>query len=339
MAKKVSAKAFAAFLKQRAQAKDGYIMGATGQNPRKWSRSSWWFTQYSGSQRTQALQWRETAERVWDCNGMAEGYYRDVTGVDINTRARYNYSGWCGVKGKGSIPVKYRVPGAAVFKGSPISHVGFLVEPVTEGKPEGDWWVVEARGVAHGVVRTKLSARGWTKWGLMDKYFDYTDAQEAPEPLALGERILKNGSEGDDVRELQTLLISLGYDCGRWGADGDYGDATELAVMAFQKNAGLDADGTYGPETHAALMKTLAEADKPVEEARRVRIVGGDCWVRTAPNTQGAKLGVAHAGEALAYGGEESEGGWLLVAYRPNGATVPCNGWVSGKYGALEEGA
>ena len=35
--------------------KDGYIMGATGQNPKKWSTGSWWFTQYSGSQRTKAL--------------------------------------------------------------------------------------------------------------------------------------------------------------------------------------------------------------------------------------------------------------------------------------------
>lgn len=166
------------------------------------------------------------------------------------------------------------------------------------------------------------------------------DEDAPPEPIyTLGDRALYNGCEGSDVKELQTLLISLGYDCGRWGADGDYGDATELAVMAFQKSTGLDADGTYGPETHAALMKALAEADKPVEEARRVRIVGGDCWVRTAPNTQGAKLGVAKAGEVLAYGGEESEHGWLLVAYRPEGATVPCNGWVSGKYGALEEGA
>ena len=52
---------------------DGYIMGSKGQNPKKWKTTSWWFTQYSGKQKTKALYWRENAERVWDCNGISEG--------------------------------------------------------------------------------------------------------------------------------------------------------------------------------------------------------------------------------------------------------------------------
>ena len=82
--------------------KDGYIMGATGQNPKKWSVNSWWFTQYTtAAQRKKALYWRDNAERVWDCNGLAEGLYKDFSGVDINTKARYNYAQWCDPKGKG----------------------------------------------------------------------------------------------------------------------------------------------------------------------------------------------------------------------------------------------
>lgn len=138
-------------------------MGATGQNPKKWSVSSWWFTQYNSSeysdaQRKKALYWREHAERVWDCNGMAEGLYKDYTGIDINTKARYNYAQWCGEKGSGMIPADKRIPGMAVFTGkkaSEIPHVGFLVEPVDKDHPEGDWVVIEARGVSYGVVRTK----------------------------------------------------------------------------------------------------------------------------------------------------------------------------------------
>ena len=177
MAKKVSATAFAAFLKERLAAKDGYIMCATGQNPKK--LSDWWFSgQYSGKQLEKALYWKEHAERVWDCNGLSEGYYKDMTGTDINTRCRYNYSGWCDPKGKGEIPVKYRKPGAALFKKSSyIHHVGYLVEPVTPGKPEGDWYIIEAKGVMYGVVQTKLSDGGWTHWGLMTKYFDYEEAE------------------------------------------------------------------------------------------------------------------------------------------------------------------
>ena len=71
---KVSSDAFAAFLIERQKAKDGYIMGATGQDPKKWKKDSWWFAQYkSEAQHNKALYWREHAERVWDCNGLAEG--------------------------------------------------------------------------------------------------------------------------------------------------------------------------------------------------------------------------------------------------------------------------
>lgn len=191
--KKVSANAFAVFLRQRAAKKDGYIMGATGQNPKNWSANSWWFTQYKGKQKTRALYWRSNAERVWDCQGLAEGYYKDMTGDDINTRARYNYSGWCNPKGKGLIPPKRRVPGAAVFWGDKpgsITHVAFLVSPVNASDPGGDWIMVEARGVMYGVAESRLLSRKPEYWGLMTKYFDYSGAEGSPE-------IIKKPEESD----------------------------------------------------------------------------------------------------------------------------------------------
>ena len=150
-----------------------------------------------------------------------------------------------------------------------------------------------------------------------------------PKETALGDRILKNGAEGADVKVLQEYLIGLGYDLGKWGADGDYGDATELAVMKFQRDHGLDDDGDYGPLTHAALMEAI-DAEKD-ESGLTVRIEGGDCWVRTAPNTDGAKLGVVKRGTVLPYGGEKADNGWLLVEYDDR------NGWVSGKYGKVSD--
>ena len=163
---KVSAKAFAAFLEERAAKKDGYIMGATGQAPGR--LSSQWFSQYSGRQYEKALYWRAHAERVWDCNGLAEGYYADKTGKRVNVRARDNYAAWCGAKGRGLIPPERRVPGAAVFWGTSaakITHVAFLTRPVDEARPEGDWHMVEARGVLYGVVNTRLLARRPSWWG------------------------------------------------------------------------------------------------------------------------------------------------------------------------------
>ena len=142
----------------------------------------------------------------------------------------------------------------------------------------------------------------------------------------LGDRILKNGMDGDDVKELQTFLIGLDYDCGIWGADGDFGDATEQAVERFQRDNGCDVDGEVGEETLSALKRALEEAEAPVANARYVRIVGGNCYVRTAPNTGGRKLGVAHRGVILDYEGVQSADGWNLVVYKGQ------NGWVSGKY-------
>ena len=153
-------------------------------------------------------------------------------------------------------------------------------------------------------------------------------ADTAPaKPMVIGDRILRNGSEGEDVRQLQSMLIQLGYDCGRWGADGDYGDATEMAVEQFQRHWGLDADGEYGVKTHSMLMNAVAGDGSA--GAQIVEIVGGNCYVRSEPNTSGAKLGVAHAGDKLTYRGKISEDGWYAVDH--NGKPA----WVSGKYARI----
>ena len=147
----------------------------------------------------------------------------------------------------------------------------------------------------------------------------------------LGDRILKNGMDGDDVKELQTYLIGLDYDCGIWGADGEFGDATEQAVEQFQTAHGCMVDGEVGPETLAALKAAMEAAEAPVANARYVKIVNGNCYVRTAPNTSGQKLGVAHRGDILEYQGVQSADGWNLVIYSGQ------NGWVSGRYSELAE--
>lgn len=147
---------------------------------------------------------------------------------------------------------------------------------------------------------------------------------------SLGDRILRDGDEGADVKLMQEYLLQLGYDLGKWGADGDFGDATELAVMQFQRDHNCDDDGKYGPVTHRAMLAALDEMKKPALTSRTVRIVGGDCWARSAPNTSGRKLGVAKNGTAYTYGGETADNGWNLIIFENQ------NGWVSGKYSKVE---
>jgi peptidoglycan hydrolase-like protein with peptidoglycan-binding domain len=75
-------------------------------------------------------------------------------------------------------------------------------------------------------------------------------------PNLTNARILVVGMSGNDVRQVQSRLIALGYLAG--SADGSYGGATEAAVMAFQKKAKVWDDGKAGPETQAKLFASNA---------------------------------------------------------------------------------
>ena len=59
--------------------------------------------------------------------------------------------------------------------------------------------------------------------------------------------LLAKGSKCSAVKKLQILLNGLGYNCGK--ADGEFGEKTEKAVKAFQKDNKLDADGEVGKDT------------------------------------------------------------------------------------------
>lgn len=145
---------------------------------------------------------------------------------------------------------------------------------------------------------------------------------------AFGDRLLRNGDEGEDVKTLQQYLIKLGFDCGSWGADGEFGDCTELAVRNYQRSTGhLEVDGEVGEMTYKSI---LADIESLKTEGGRIEIVGGDCFVRAAPKTTASKLGVAHCGDKLQYQGQD-DNGWHLVEYKGE------NGWVSGKYSKVIE--
>lgn len=143
----------------------------------------------------------------------------------------------------------------------------------------------------------------------------------------LGDRILRNGDSGEDVKTLQSYLLKLGYDLGKWGADGDFGDCTQMAVMVYQDRHGLEADGEAGPMTIKALAAEILEQTVPA--GKNVSIVGGDCYIRAQPSTDGDIIGVATRGSLWPFLGDVSEAGWLNIEYAKGSA------WVSGKYGTV----
>ena len=76
-------------------------------------------------------------------------------------------------------------------------------------------------------------------------------------------RLLKLGSYGNDVANMQMRLKAAGYLFG--SADGIFGKDTEKAVLSFQKAYGLKQDGKVGSQTWALIKKlSVSNAEQEV---------------------------------------------------------------------------
>ncbi|MBO0349725.1 peptidoglycan-binding protein [Phormidium pseudopriestleyi FRX01] len=78
----------------------------------------------------------------------------------------------------------------------------------------------------------------------------------------LSQCILEWGSQGEDVKEIQQILLNMGYDLGEMGVDGKFGPKTEAAVKNFQGDINLQypeatviIDGQVSPQTWFFLKK------------------------------------------------------------------------------------
>jgi len=126
---------------------------------------------------------------------------------------------------------------------------------------------------------------------------------------------LKKGKKGMDEKEikmLQNLLLQKGYDVGRDGASGIFGDDTDKAVKKFQKDNSLKVDGEVGNNTIAALKKdvynvTYAELKKMFPKAKKEDMI----QLESLLVTEGGKFGLTDKKDIalfLAQCGHESNG-------------------------------
>lgn len=105
-----------------------------------------------------------------------------------------------------------------------------------------DW-----EAVGHG-----YNGPGFAKNGYHLKLAEaYRQQVDGPAP---GDRLMKIGSRGELVTELQEALVALGYAV---DTDGIYGPGTAGAVSRFQQEHGLAADGIAGQATQAAVEGAL----------------------------------------------------------------------------------
>jgi N-acetylmuramoyl-L-alanine amidase len=92
-----------------------------------------------------------------------------------------------------------------------------------------------------------------------------------------------NALVGEDVRALQERLLEMGYDTGR--ADSIYGPRTARAVAQFQREVGLNPDGSCGPQTMKALRrlgrKVVGGRPQWLREAEAFRQAGTNLMGKT----------------------------------------------------------
>lgn len=87
------------------------------------------------------------------------------------------------------------------------------------------------------------------------------EVAQATPSVVVNRPILRSGSQGAEVSELQAALKLLGYFTGN--VDGFYGETTAIAVSRFQQASGLRPDGVTGPATWDRLFPNTPEIQTP----------------------------------------------------------------------------
>ena len=143
--------------------------------------------------------------------------------------------------------------------GDGINHQGIVVAITNTN-------VITVEGNVNGMVQQcqhALSANYIAGYGrpCWELYSDDSGPVEEQKPaetnchVEVDVPIIRYGDTGFHVALMQIILIGRGFSCGSYGADGDYGDRTQEALVTFQTAKGLEADGVCEENTWRELLK------------------------------------------------------------------------------------
>jgi len=123
--------------------------------------------------------------------------------------------------------------------------------------------------------------------------------------------LFKLGSSGPAVKEIQLALAKLGYPL---SGTGFFGNATDTAVEAFQKRAGLAVDGVVGTGTAEALDREITGVI-PAPPAAEKAEIGQPLWLQAGLALIGVKETIGVKDNSTIIDWAKDEGGDVAKTY------------------------
>jgi N-acetylmuramoyl-L-alanine amidase len=190
----------------------------------------------------------------WDCAEFVSWCVYQHSGILFGTQPRNDpmladaYTGYWGeqaLQAGCTVPWQDAVTvlGAILLRKPSSTLTGHIV--IVDGKGG----TVEAHSTLRGVIAGQVNARRWDV-GILVPGITYFQSDTSPPPLAPPPFVLRVTQPlmcGDLVRKVQAKLAKDGYPVGT--VDGIFGPQTAHAVLLFQNQSGLLADGELGPTT------------------------------------------------------------------------------------------
>lgn len=264
----------------------------------------------------------KTQKGFSDCSSAVRAAILEATGVDIgsNTSAQINNRTKKGIvvhTTDGYFPDESKLlPGDCIYFKGNTSHpldVGHVEMYIGNGKCCG-----HGSGTGPKIRNMRDYCQG--RASKTRRYFmaiRWIKGENATpeEPGTLREGMYDN----KDVQLMQKNLISLGFNLGADGADGDFGRKTADAVKSFQENNGMVVTGIADPNTLAKIQQQLEGLSDPEESVlpslptmNAITIASGTWNVRTGPGTEFASAGIVRGGDKLEKVDLE---GWIPVLF------------------------
>ena len=193
----------------------------------------------------------------WDCAEFVSWCVYQASGILFGTEPRNDpmradaYTGYWAQQARAAactIPVEDAVAtvGAALLRYPQPGAAGHIVFS------DGESGTLEAHSSKRGVIAGTVNGRRWDTGVLVPgiRYYRTGDATP-PKPVRGVLRLTHPLTRSPQVAEVQKALNQRGYLAG--SEDGIYGPQTAHAVVRFQNDQGLVADGEVGSITRKAL--------------------------------------------------------------------------------------